>query len=42
MELKDEAHLVAQKTQQVAVAIDLNAVDRHAPAVERVQAAKQM
>src|ERR1039458_903687 len=42
VELKDEAHLVAQETQQVAVAIDLNSVDRDASAVGRIQAAKEM
>ena len=42
VELKDEAHLVAQKAQQIAMAIDLDAIDRDASAVGRIEAAEQM
>jgi hypothetical protein len=42
VKLKDKAHFVAKKAQQITVAIDLHAIHRYPSVIGRIQAAKQM
>jgi hypothetical protein len=42
VELKDEAHFVAQKVQQVAMAVDGNAIDQDSSVIRCIEAAEEM